>query len=207
MLCVREPPSAPRGSPSHTPRARAPRSHNYGSALELNPYPSGGGSHMGNIADFALMLSFGGALLLAIGAYMQQKFLGQALAFMVIYVWSKRNPATEVSLYMFRFQGVYLPWAMLAWSLAMGDSGVFEMLGILVGHIFYFIVDVLPNSPNMGWASGKWLHTPAFLYRLFDVPPTYAPPAILNMGNLNRAGAAPPARHNWGGGGGQVLGR
>lgn len=47
-------------------------------------------------------------------------------------------------------------------------------LGIVVGHVYYFLEDVFPNKPG----GLKLLRTPRFLKYLFDPPPEdtdYAP--------------------------------
>lgn len=168
----------------------------YGAALEDNPYPSGGGSHRGNIADFVMMLISGGSVLLAIAAYLNTPFMASSLLFMVIYVWSKRFPATEVTLYFFRMPGTYLPWALIAWSLATGDDPTMDLLGLAAGHLYYFLVDALPNSPG-AMAGRKMLWTPNFMYRIFGVAPTHAPAAY--VAGRGEAPAAPRAGpHGWG---------
>ena len=50
------------------------------------------GSFRGRPADFLLMLLFGGALMCAVAPFINiPPFLGSSLAFMMVYVWARRN--------------------------------------------------------------------------------------------------------------------
>ncbi len=118
--------------------------------------------------------------------------------------------------------GVYLPWAMLLLSVLLGNSPLFDLIGIGVGHLYYFLVDVLPRSPSRT----ELLRTPQLLC---DAPPPPIPRACraphtsrsrsysllepnrqqrVRFGNAPGAAAAPapaPAARDWGRG--HVLGR
>lgn len=170
-------------------------------AYEDDPFPSGGGMHRGNIADFVFMLLFGAGVLLPLGLYMGLPFLASPLFFMVIYVWSRRQPEAQTSFYMFRVPAAYLPWVMVGFSFVVGEDPIPDLLGIVAGHLYYFLQEVLPDmeTPLKG---RRLLQTPAFLYSLFNVAPTYAPAALVRMQQRAAGGAAPaPVRgHNWGAG-------
>ncbi|XP_043846831.1 derlin-3 isoform X3 [Dromiciops gliroides] len=81
--------------------------------------------------------------------------------------------------FMFLFGGVlmtapFLPWVLMAFSLLLGNSILVDLLGIAVGHIYYFLEDVFPNQPG----GKKLLLTPSFLKLIFDAPeedPNYRP--------------------------------
>lgn len=173
-------------------------------SLELSPYPSGGGPHNGNVADFAWMLAVGAGVLHALSAAMGfPRLLSFALFMMVVYVWSRRHPGEQASFYMFRVEAQYLPWVMLAFNFVLGADPTSDLMGIAAGHLYYFVQEVLPTaeSPLKG---RRLLQTPAFMYSLFGVPPTHAAAALVRL----RAGQgpAPPApQRQWGEG--RVLGR
>lgn len=46
---------------------------------------------------------------------------------------------------MFTFNAPYLPWVILGFGLMLGQSPVFDLLGILIGHIYFYLEDVLPG--------------------------------------------------------------
>ena len=180
---------------------------------ERDPSPSGGGHHAGNVADVVTMLAFGGAALLLLGGWLLHlPLLSTPLFTMLIYVWSRRNPAAPTSFYMFTFTAAYLPWVMVAFAFIVGNDPVPELLGIAAGHAYYFVQEVLPtlDGPLKGW---RLLHTPRALYELLRVEPTYAPAAAVRMeqraagGGGGGAGGAPPRPgFNAFGGNGRRLG-
>jgi Derlin-2/3 len=78
-------------------------------------------SFRGRTADFFFMLLFGGTLLTLIvvggdmltfaAPFVDIIFLSNSLTFMMVYVWSKRNPHVQMSfLGLFSFTAPYLPW-------------------------------------------------------------------------------------------------
>lgn len=73
-------------------------------------------------------------------------FLAPSLAFMTVYIWSRRNPDTLMSfLGLFPFYAPWLPWVILGFGMLLGQSPVFDLLGIFVGHVYYFFCDVYPK--------------------------------------------------------------
>ena len=45
-------------------------------------------------------------------------------------------------------QAPYLPWVLLGFSLLLGNSVSVDMVGIAVGHGYYFLEDVFPRQPG-----------------------------------------------------------
>ncbi|XP_051509393.1 derlin-2-like [Myxocyprinus asiaticus] len=133
------------------------------------------GSFRGRTADFVYMFLFGGALMTLFGLFANLFFLGQAFTIMLVYVWSRRNPYIHMNFFgLLNFQAPFLPWVLMGFSLLLGNSIVIDLLGIGVGHIYYFLEDVFPNQPG----GRKLLATPGIFRALFDAPqedPNYAP--------------------------------
>jgi len=76
-------------------------------------------------------------------------FLGHALTIMLVYIWSRRNPSVRMNFFgLITFQAPYLPWVLLAFSILLGSSTVVDIIGIIVGHFYYFFEDVFPNEPH-----------------------------------------------------------
>ncbi|CAG8515500.1 10434_t:CDS:2 [Paraglomus occultum] len=95
-------------------------------------------------------------------------FLGSPLAFTLVYIWSRRNPWIRLNfLGLFVFSAPFLPWVLLGFSLLL-NSGfpTGDLMGIAVGHIYYFFEDVWPNERQSGGV--RILKTPAFITRLFE---------------------------------------
>ncbi|PNI15912.1 DERL3 isoform 7 [Pan troglodytes] len=133
------------------------------------------GSFRGRTADFVFMFLFGGVLITLLGLLGSLFFLGQALMAMLVYVWSRRSPRVRVNFFgLLTFQAPFLPWALMGFSLLLGNSILVDLLGIAVGHIYYFLQDVFPNQPG----GKRLLQTPGFLKLLLDAPaedPNYLP--------------------------------
>lgn len=133
------------------------------------------GSFRGRTADMVYMFLFGGILMTLFGLYANLFFLGQAFTIMLVYIWSRRNPYIRMNFFgLLNFQAPFLPWVLMGFSLLLGNSIVIDLLGIGVGHIYYFLEDVFPNQPG----GRKLLTTPGIFRVLFDMPqedPNYAP--------------------------------
>ncbi|ERL95128.1 hypothetical protein D910_12398, partial [Dendroctonus ponderosae] len=74
-------------------------------------------------------------------------FLGQAFTIMLVYVWSRRNLFVRMNFFgLLNFQAPYLPWVLVAFSVLLGNAIYVDLMGIAVGHIYYFLEDVFPNQ-------------------------------------------------------------
>ncbi|KAM4746226.1 derlin-3-like isoform 2-T2 [Anableps anableps] len=121
----------------------------------------------GRTADFVFMFLFGGILITLLGLFANIVFLGQAFITMLVYIWSKRNPLVRMNfLGLFTFQAPFLPWVLMGCSLLLGNPITVDLLGISVGHLYYFLEDVFPNRPG----GRKLLTTPELLRVMFDPP-------------------------------------
>ncbi|KAH9310935.1 hypothetical protein KI387_025970, partial [Taxus chinensis] len=140
-------------------------------------------SFRGRTADFFYMLLFGGTVLTAIvlaggmipylsESFAKLLFLSNSLTFMMVYVWSKRNPFVHMSfLGLFTFTAPYLPWVLLGFSVLVGSSPWVDLLGMVAGHAYYFFEDVYPNMTGR-----RLLKTPAFIKSLFPEENVVVPP-------------------------------
>ncbi|XP_064612393.1 derlin-2-like [Liolophura sinensis] len=135
------------------------------------------GSFRGRTADFVFMFLFGGLLMTLLALFVNLVFLGSAFTIMLVYVWSRRNPYVRMNFFgLMNFQAPYLPWVLLGFSLLLGNSIIIDLMGIAIGHIYFYLEDVFPQQPG----GFKILKTPAFLTSIFDAPvedPNYNPPA------------------------------
>ncbi|TDH13224.1 hypothetical protein EPR50_G00055150 [Perca flavescens] len=132
------------------------------------------GCFRGRTADFVFMFLFGGIAMTLFGLFANVFFLGQAFIIMLVYVWSRRHPLVRMNFFgLLNFQAPFLPWVLMGFSLLLGNSIVVDLLGISVGHMYYFLEDVFPNQPG----GRKLLMTPDLLRAMFDRPqdPDYRP--------------------------------
>lgn len=88
-------------------------------------------------------------------------FLGQAFTIMLVYVWSRRNPFIRMNFFgLLNFLAPYLPWVLLGFSVILGNTIWVDLMGMAVGHIYYFLEDVFPKQRG----GMRILKTPLFLY-------------------------------------------
>eukprot|EP00295_Goniomonas_pacifica_P000982 CAMPEP_0175816538 /NCGR_PEP_ID=MMETSP0107_2-20121207/6547_1 /TAXON_ID=195067 ORGANISM="Goniomonas pacifica, Strain CCMP1869" /NCGR_SAMPLE_ID=MMETSP0107_2 /ASSEMBLY_ACC=CAM_ASM_000203 /LENGTH=243 /DNA_ID=CAMNT_0017128641 /DNA_START=8 /DNA_END=739 /DNA_ORIENTATION=+ len=126
------------------------------------------GSFRGRKADFFWMLMFGSSLMLLIAPFISIPFLGYSLTFLMVYVWGRRDQGQQMGfLSLFYFRAPYLPWVLLGFSMLLGGSPVVDLLGMLVGHVYYYFEDVAPNLPGTFYGC-RLLRTPEFVRYLFE---------------------------------------
>ena len=192
----------------------------YSNRYEASPVNTGAG---GGTADYAFMLLFGMSCFLVAGYLMNIMMLASGLLFMVLYIWSKTNAEQDVSIYGFPVKAAMLPFVLIGIRVLMGNSVMDDLLGLIIGHVYYFLTYVYPRQQN-----GKdLLKTPEFLIRYFGRG-IYVPPVPTNARNDNRGANVgggggggggwrqpgnvrppnvnPGGGHNWGAGG-RALGR
>jgi len=120
------------------------------------------------------MLFIGAVLMLVIAVnfsvFAKIKFLGHPLAFMMVYVWARGPENLHVRMNLlgiFPFNAPYLPWVLLLFSLLLGNSIETDLLGIVVGHLYYFFDYVYPQVADVrGWRWRKLIQTPFILHYL-----------------------------------------
>ncbi|OZJ05930.1 hypothetical protein BZG36_01209 [Bifiguratus adelaidae] len=131
------------------------------------------GSFRNRSADYFWMLvlsSISLVILCVFVPFTDMPFLGSPLAFTLVYVWSRRNPYIRLNfLGLFVFSAPWLPWVLLAFSLLIGSNfPTGDLMGIAVGHLYYFLEDIWPREPQSG--GRRWLKTPELIVRLIDGP-------------------------------------
>uniref|UniRef100_B8RJ43 Derlin n=1 Tax=Culex tarsalis TaxID=7177 RepID=B8RJ43_CULTA len=129
----------------------------------------------------------------------------------VLYVWCKLNKDVIINFWFgTRFKAMYLPWVLLGMNLILSSGSIFSIVGILVGHAYYFLKFIYPQE--LGGPS--LLETPAIIKRYipdvsggvhgFSVPPVGQRPVNAHQQQQQQQGGF-GFRHSWGRG--RVLGR
>lgn len=139
------------------------------------------GIFRGRPADFLFMIILGGTALLTLTAcfdvFSRIRFLGHPLSFMMVYLWSRdpNNAHVRMAFFVLQFNAPILPWVMLTFSLILGNPVETDLLGILVGHSYYFLDQVYPQIAEVrGWRWKKCLRTPSFLDYILQPERFYA---------------------------------
>jgi len=94
--------------------------------------------------------------------------LGTSFSSTITYIWTKRNPRAIVQIFGFiSFPAFYLPFILPGFMLLSRRSiSIDHILGIVVGHIFYYFKDVYPR-----WGRNI-LGTPCWVKKMFNEHPT-----------------------------------
>ncbi|EFA76697.1 derlin-1 [Heterostelium album PN500] len=162
--------------------------YNYSSSLE-------NGTFGGRPADYIWMLLFCDVLALIVAGFAGFfYFVSHAMVMTIIYVWSRYNSEGEVSLFFgIRCKAIYVPWAIMAINFLIGFSIWYDLLGIAVGHAYYFICNVYPVT----YRKPNYLETPQWFINLLPQKLkgsfAFAAPAW-----GERAQANQPRGHQWG---------
>lgn len=100
-------------------------------------------------------------------------FLGSALTFMMTYVWGRRNEDVKMSMFgILTFTAPYLPWVMLVFTFMVGNPITMDIIGILVGHTYYFLEYVYPTVAEIrGWGCKRIMEPPKVLHWLCGTLP------------------------------------
>ncbi|XP_045569463.1 derlin-1 isoform X2 [Salmo salar] len=163
------------------------------------------GAFDGRPADFVFMLLFNWICIVITGLMMDMQLLMIPLIMSVLYVWAQLNRETIVSFWFgTRFKACYLPWVILGFNYIIGGSVVNELIGNLVGHLYFFLMFKYP----MDLGGRSFLSTPDFLYRFlpnrrggvsgFGAPPSRRPAAP--EAGAGGGGGGMGGRHAWGAG-------
>jgi len=116
-------------------------------------------SFRGRTGDFVFFLLFGMVMMTVIAPFVNIPFFGSSLTFMMVYVWGRRNEHVRMSLLgLFPFTAPYLPWVLFTFSLVLGSSATVDLIGIAVGHIYFYLDDIYPDVARIrGWTPRQYL--------------------------------------------------
>lgn len=131
----------------------------------------------GQPADYLWFMLLVIAMLTGLNVYFGLAVLWEGFSTALVHVWAQYNKAVTVS-FMFglRFPAVYLPGAMALYTLVMGGDVMGVLMGIFVGHLYYFSKEILArrNAKIL-----KVLEAPSFIRRLVGQPGRMAPGSVL----------------------------
>jgi len=140
------------------------------------------GDFRGRTAHFAMFMLFGIVLMTMVAPFVSVHFLGSSLTFMMVYVWGRRNEDVRMSLLgVFSFTAPYLPWVMLMFSVLLGNPVTIDVIGIIVGHLYYFCEYVYPVIAQIrDWKIKRLLEPPQILLWLCNTDDDLPPPQIVH---------------------------
>jgi Derlin-2/3 len=77
----------------------------------------------------------------------EASFLGPGITFMVVYIWAKKNAIQQINLVnMMHIRGSNLPIVLMLSSWILKQKTLkLDMMGILSGHLYYFLNEIFPR--------------------------------------------------------------
>lgn len=153
------------------------------------------GFFSGRQADYIFMLLFNWIALVGVGMAFGLMLLMDPMVLSVLYVYCMINQDQIVSFWFgTRFKARYLPWALLGVNFLIAGGGLTDLVGIIVGHLYYFVMMKYPAEQGI-----TLLRTPQFLYSLFPAEPARVYVATERRQRETAAtGANAPTGYNWG---------
>jgi Derlin-2/3 len=127
--------------------------------------------YVGRWWDFAFCIAACAGAMVALASYFPSiVFFGPSLTFMLVYLWSRRNPGMQINLFfLFTFTAPYLPLVLMGISVLLGHSVTRDALGFVVGHAYYYLEDVWPALARArGWSAGSILPSPSNVAALWQ---------------------------------------
>ena len=97
---------------------------------EANPYNTGA---RGTSSDYLWMLLLTMIPICGLAYLFDIVILSEPLLYVIMYVWSRREPEAQANIFGFKFQSIYLPWVYIALRVLMGNSIVAPLIGIASG--------------------------------------------------------------------------
>ncbi|CAC5404863.1 DERL1 [Mytilus coruscus] len=156
------------------------------------------GIYDGKPAEYAFMWLFNWLALVIIGLVAEIYLLMDPMVLSVLYVWCQLNKDQIVQFWFgTQFKAIYLPWVLFAFNAIIGSGGLAQLLGIVVGHLYFFLMFKYPQD----FGGARMLRVPAILYKWLPN----------RRGGMSGFGQAPASRRQDGNdnanGGGHVWGR
>ena len=112
-----------------------------------------------------MFIIFSCSVFLILAANMGLQFLSPCLSATMLYLWTRRNPNTEINIMEFiTFRAQFLPWLLITLVVVFGFDVQDDLVGAAVGHMYYFLMDVVPKIPETNKLSV--LSAPSFLNRI-----------------------------------------
>ena len=139
-------------------------------------------------SDYLFMLCVFVVCLIIIGLLVPIALLMDPLILGTIYVFCQLNPEMIVTFFFgIQFKAIYLPWVFVIFNFVLSGQFIMELLGIVVGHIYFFLKFKYPVE----FGGRDFLQTPQFIQNLM-------PNNRLLRGGFGRAPTRQQeARGNW----------
>ncbi|XP_003371291.1 putative derlin-1.1 [Trichinella spiralis] len=98
-------------------------------------------------ADYLFMLIFNWLSATVIAFFCNIPILPEPMILSILYVWCQLNKDMIVPFWFGTyFKALYLPWALMFFNMILRGGGFNELVGILVGHLYFFLAIKYPQE-------------------------------------------------------------
>jgi len=147
----------------------------------------------GNTADYLFMLIFNWICCFIVAVLAPMYLLMDPLILTVVYLWCQINKDVIVTFWFgTQFKAMYLPWVLLIFRFVIEGSFMTDLIGILVGHLYYFLKFKYPSD----FGGPSLINTPSILYSYFPV--RRGASGFGQAPSRPHPGGDNGGRHNWG---------
>jgi Derlin-2/3 len=116
-------------------------------------------------ADYILFIVFGCCNFLLAAFAFGLEFMADGMSFMTLYYWSRKIPNMDVNFMdIFIFRSCFMAYFYLILTTLCGFSVVNQLMGIAIGHLYFFLDDVVPRINDT--QDVRVLKAPGFLVQL-----------------------------------------
>lgn len=150
------------------------------------------GQFEGRPADYLFLLTFNWMTCVILALLLEVPLLMDPMVLSVLYIWCQLNKDVMVSFWFgSRFKAMYLPWVLLGFNAIVMGGAIMELLGIVVGHVYFFLMYKYPQE----LAGPRLISTPEIFYTWF---PSTTSSHGFGTAPERRAEPPGPRRHDWG---------
>jgi len=122
----------------------------------------------GNAADYLFFLLFFTINIFIISPLFNIVFLSHSLSFAMTYYWGRKSKNGIVLIMgILTLRAQYLPIFYLIFSIILNSDFREDLIGFLIGHLFYFIKDILPRIKRV--KKKQFLKTPNFIKKFCEI--------------------------------------
>jgi len=102
-----------------------------------------------NAADYLFFLLIGVTVMSTVSYLIELTVLSKSFLTMLLYLWSRYNRNMVLLLFGFiPMKAPYITWFFVLLDVIMGEPIAYDILGIAIGHLFYFFNDIYPKLPQ-----------------------------------------------------------
>ncbi|XP_076370492.1 derlin 1 [Tachypleus tridentatus] len=131
--------------------------YNYSIRLET-------GIFTGRPADYLFLLLFNWICIVIVSLLIDMMLLMDSMIMTVVYIWCQLHKDVIVTFWFgIQLKAMYLPWVLFAFQFIISGGGFDDLIGILVGHLYFFLMFKYPQD----FGGRAFLQTPQILYKFF----------------------------------------